>query len=380
MDILIWLKQLKITFFTGWMLNMVTRIRDHIFATDGSLIRLLLCVAVFALFYLLSRVVRYKIMPWIVSKLENRPKKGFFVIAKGFCKPAPVAVWIFGIFLACLLFPLPADLAFSFTSTMRKLLRISMICLFAWGLIGSSDLGPVLFQDMQGKLDLEVDNTVTSFLNKILKGTVLVFAVLMLLQELNFPVGSLITSLGIVGLTISLAAKDYATNFFGGLVVIFEKPFSIGDWIQCSAGEGSVEDITFRSTRIRQLDDTVLVIPNSLLVGNALTNYSQINQRLAKYTVGVTYDTTRPQLEALLADIRTMLRNREDIDPERINVRLTGFGDSSIDILIQYYANTGVLAEFLQIQESVNLELMDVMEQNHCSFAFPSTSVYIEKK
>lgn len=380
MDIFHWLEQLKITFFTGWILNMLTRIKDHFFTTDGSFVRLLFCIAIFALFYLLSRVVRYKVMPWLVKKLGNQPKKGFFVLAKGFCKPAPVAVWVLGIFLACILFPLPADLAVPFAATMRKMLRITMICLLAWGLVGSSDLGPILFQDMQGKLELEVDNTVTSFLNKILKGTVLVFAILMLLQELNFPVGSLITSLGIVGLTLSLAAKDYATNFFGGLVVIFEKPFSIGDWIQCSAGEGAVEDITFRSTRIRQLNDTVLVIPNSILVGGALTNYSQINQRLAKYTIGVTYNTTRSQLESLLADIRTMLAAREDVVSDRIFVQLTGFGDSSIDILVQFYAKTGVLAEFLKIQESINLELMDVMERNKCSFAFPSTSVYIEKK
>ncbi|WP_158097518.1 mechanosensitive ion channel family protein [Gemmiger sp. An194] len=358
---------------------MIEKITGYILNTEGALFQLAISLIVFAVSYLISRLVRYKVMPWLMNLLNKKEKKGPYVLAKGFSRPAPVAVWTTGIFLACILLPLPADLALPFGNLMSKLLRVTMICLLAWGLIGSSDLGPVLFHDVRGKLDLEVDNTVANFLNKILKGTILVFAILMLLQELGFPVGSLITSLGIVGLTLSLAAKDYATNFFGGLVVIFEKPFAIGDWIWCKDGEGEVEDIAFRSTRIRQLNDSVLVIPNSILVSNAMINYSQINRRLAKFTLGVTYDTTRSQLESLLADIRAMLAAREDVHPDTIRVQMTGFGASSIDILIQFYATTGALAEFLKIQESINLELMDLVYKNGCSFAFPSTSVYIEK-
>lgn len=358
---------------------MIAKIPEYILNTEGALWRLVTSLIVFAVAYLISRLVRFKIMPWLVDLLKKREKKGAYVLAKGFARPAPVAIWSTGIFLACILLPLPADLAVAFVTVMSKLLRVTMICLLAWGLIGSSDLGPVLFHDVSGKLDLDVDNTVANFLNKVLKGTVLIFAVLMLLQELGFPVGSLLTSLGIVGLTISLAAKDYATNFFGGLVVIFEKPFSIGDWIWCSAGEGEVEDIAFRSTRIRQLNDSVLVIPNSILVSNAMINYSQINRRLAKFTLGVTYDTTRSQLESLLADIRAMLAARPDVHPDTVRVQLTGFGASSIDILVQFYTTTGALADFLKIQESINLDLMDLVYKNGCSFAFPSTSVYIEK-
>ena len=358
---------------------MIEKITEYILNTDGALFQLVISLIVFVVSYLISRLVRHKIMPWLMNLLNKKEKKGPYVLAKGFSRPAPVAVWTTGIFLACALLPLPADLGGALTSLMSKLLRVTMICLLAWGLIGSSDLGPVLFHDVRGKLDLDVDNTVANFLNKVLKGTILVFAILMLLQELGFPVGSLITSLGIVGLTLSLAAKDYATNFFGGLVVIFEKPFAIGDWIWCSAGEGEVEDIAFRSTRIRQLNDSVLVIPNSILVSNAMINYSQINRRLAKFSLGVTYDTTRSQLESLMADIRAMLAAREDVHPDTIRVQMTGFGASSIDILIQFYTTTGALAEFLKIQEAINLDLMDLVYKNGCSFAFPSTSVYIEK-
>lgn len=362
------------------MFKMFTQIKDYLFNTDGAWLQIFLCVGGFFLCYLFSRLVRYKIMPWLIDVFDKRNKKGLHLLAEGFSKPAPIAIWTLGIYISFLFFPLPPTIYSSLMIGLSKLLRVTMICLLAWGLIGSSDVGPLLFHDMRGKLDLDMDNTVAAFLNKLLKGTILVFAVLMLLQEFGIRVDSLIASLGLAGLTISLAAKDYATNFFGGLVVIFEKPFSIGDWISCSAGEGSVEDIAFRCTRIRQLNDSVLVIPNSVLVSNALTNYSKINRRLAKYTLGVSYSATREQLEHLLADIRTMLAARPDVLDDTIRVQLTGFGASSIDILVQFYTNTGVAAEFLKIQESVNLDLMEVVQKNNCSFAFPSTSVYIEKQ
>ena len=165
----------------------------------------------------------------------------------------------------------------------------------------------------------------------------------------------------------------------GGVMVLFEKPFAIGDWIKTTVGEGEVEDIAFRSTRIRTLENAQLVIPNSVVVNEALTNYSRINKRLAKYTIGVTYSATRAQLETLMESIRAMLTAREDIWEDSVRVQFTGFGDSSLNILVQYYAKTGALADFLKIQEEVNLDLMGLMEQAGCEFAFPSVSIYREK-
>lgn len=345
----------------------------------GALVQLAVCAALFIACYLASRLVRYKIAPWLVSKAERRTKKVLFIFVRGFAKPLPVLVWSVGLYFALLALPLPPQYSAWLRPWLGKLLNIDLIALLAWGLVGSSDIGPLMMQRVQGGLALELDQTVTSFINRLLKGVVMVFAVLMVLEELGAPVTSLITSLGIVSLTLSLAAKDYATNFLGGVMVIFEKPFSIGDWISTSAGEGEVEDIAFRSTRIRTIDNAQLIVPNSILINDALTNYSRINKRLAKFTLGVTYDATRAQLEALMESVRAMLSTREDVWEDSVRVRFTGFGDSSLNILVQYYAKTGALADFLAIQEQVDLELMGLMEQAGCQFAFPSVSIYREK-
>ena len=345
----------------------------------GLLVRLALCAAVFAAAFLVSRLVRFQLAPWLVAMAEKRPKKVLFLFVRGFAKPLPVFLWATGLYIALLLVPLPPACAALARPWLDKLYHIVLIALLAWGLAGASDIGPLMMQRVQGNLDLELDATVTAFVNRLLKGVVLVFAVLMVLEVLGAPVTSLITSLGIVSLTLSLAAKDYATNFLGGVMILFEKPFAIGDWISTAEGEGEVEDIAFRSTRIRTIENAQLVVPNSILMNDSLVNHSRIQKRLAKFTLGVTYAATRAQLEALLDSIRGMLQNRPDVWPDSVRVQFTGFGASSLDILIQYNAKTGVLAEFLAIQESVDLELLDLVQAAGCQFAYPSVSVYTEK-
>lgn len=345
----------------------------------GSLVQLAICVGLFAACYIVSRVVRYKVCPWLVAKSEKRSKKVLFIFVRGFAKPLPVLVWSIGLYFALMALPLPSQYSAILAPWFDKLLNINLIAMLAWGLVGASDIGPLMVQRVQGGLSIEMDPTVTNFINRLLKGVVITFAVLMVLEEVGVPVASLIASLGVVSLTLGLAAKDYATNFMGGVMVLFEKPFAIGDWIKTTVGEGEVEDIAFRSTRIRTLENAQLVIPNSVVVNEALTNYSRINKRLAKFTLGVTYSATRAQLEALMESIRAMLTAREDIWEDSVRVQFTGFGDSSLNILVQYYAKTGALADFLKIQEEVNLDLMGLMEQAGCEFAFPSMSIYREK-
>lgn len=361
------------------MLQMLDVFTTYYAENPGSLMQLAICVGLFAACYIISRVVRYKVCPWLVAKSEKRIKKVLFIFVRGFAKPLPVLVWSIGLYFALLALPMPPQYSAALRPWFDKLLNINLIAMLAWGLVGASDIGPLMMQRVQGGLSIEMDPTVTNFINRLLKGVVITFAVLMVLEEVGVPVASLIASLGVVSLTLGLAAKDYATNFMGGVMILFEKPFALGDWIKTTVGEGEVEDIAFRSTRIRTLENAQLVIPNSVLVNEALTNYSRISKRLAKFTLGVTYSASRAQLETLMESIRAMLIAREDVWEDSVRVQFTGFGDSSLNILVQYYAKTGVLADFLKVQEEVNLALMGLMEQAGCEFAFPSMSIYREK-
>ena len=186
-------------------------------------------------------------------------------------------------------------------------------------------------------------------------------------------------SAGLVGLTISLAAQDSAKNLFSGLVILLDRPFSIGDWITVGDVSGEVVDINFRSTKVRALDNSVYILTNSTVSSATINNGTLRNKRLYRFTLGVTYDTTRPQLEQLMTDLTAMLKASPYTYEDSVLVKLSGFGASSIDLLVSAYLRTADMTRFLQMQNDLNLDLMDVMQKNGVDFAFPSTTVYLEK-
>ena len=355
-------------------------LRTYWTENPGSLLRLGGAVVLFAVVYLISRLVRHKLLPWAQKRVDRRKNRLPGILLKGFSKPLPVLIWVLGLYAALFFLPLPDAWLDELLRWALRLLRIALIGLLAWGLIGSSDIAPMMVQNVQGKLDVEVDKTAAAFINKILKIVVICFAVVMVLGEMNFDVNGLLAGFGLAGLTVSLAAKESATNLFSGLILITEKPFSLGDWIQTGTVEGSVEDIGFRSTRVRTLDGSLVTVPNSQLCADNIVNATQRTLRMLRFTLGVTYDTPRTTIENLMEELRTMLSAREDVDSSTVRVRLTGFSASSIDILVQCAVKTPDLAVFLATQEQINLEILDIMQRQGAEFAFPSQTVYMKQE
>ena len=255
--------------------------------------------------------------------------------------------------------------------------RLVMTLLVCEGLYAASDLADLLLASCSP--EIRSNKTLCSLLDTAYKVLVIVLCVAALAQEVGFPIGSIVAGAGLVGLTISLAAQESASNLFSGIVILLDKPFSIGDWITVGNVEGEVIDINFRSTRIRSMDHSVIIITNSQICASTVQNAALRTMRPYKFTLGVTYGTTRAQLEKLMADLQAMLDNSPYTNKGTNIVRLTSFGDSSINILISAYLTTNVYATFLQQQNDLNLNIMDVMQADGVDFAFPSTSVYIEK-
>ena len=352
---------------------------EHWAAHPNSLWQLFVCLAILLVGVVLRQLVRCKLTPWLIKKTQKYQGKALPVLINGFSKPVPLLMVVLSLYIALCLLPIPASWSAAMMPWLTKLLRITLICLLAWGLVGSSDLAPLLMRNMQGHLDLEMDRTVTAFLNKLLKILVLAFAIVIVLGELDFDVTGLITGMGLVGLTLSLAAKESATNFFSGLVIILERPFALGDWITVGSTEGTVEDVGFRSTKVRTLDGSLVVVPNTAVCSETLVNGTQRTKRLYRFSLGVTYSTTHAQIEQLLQGLRQLLTAHPLVDQDSVMVRLKGFGASSIDVLVHCYVQRPDLAGFMQVQEQLNLQIMDLMEQLGIDFAFPSQSIYIEK-
>jgi len=234
-----------------------------------------------------------------------------------------------------------------FLLTVFELAATFFVC---QGLYAAADLTDLLLASC-GE-EVRTNRTLTTLLNKVYKVLIVVLGVMTMAQESGLPVGSIVASAGLVGLTISLAAQDSAKNLFSGLVILLDRPFSIGDWI--TVGDVSGEVATINNGTLR-------------------------NKRLYRFTLGVTYDTSRPQLEQLMADLTAMLKASPYTYEDSVLVKLSGFGASSIDLLVSAYLRTADMTRFLQMQNDLNLDLMDVMQKNGVDFAFPSTTVYLEK-
>ncbi len=344
----------------------------------GGVLGFVVCAAIAVAIALaglgLGRLCKQKLFPVLVGYAEKRKLTAAAILLKGFAKPTFITLRILGVLLG-LLFLFPTLLGTALT----LIIRIVIILFLTIGFWNSAEVSSLLLRGASSHFDIAESKTISSVLVKAYRALVAIFAIIILMGEFNFEITGLITSLGIAGLTISLAAQDSASNLFAGLLILIERPFNIGDWVNIDGTEGTVEDISFRSTKIRALDNSLYVLPNANVSATTINNGTNREKRMYRFTLGVTYDATRPQLEQLMADIEAMLKAHPHALADSVIVRLSGFGDSSIDLLVSCYLDTVDMPVFLAMQNELHLNIMDIMAANGASFAFPSTSVYIEK-
>jgi MscS family membrane protein len=207
---------------------------------------------------------------------------------------------------------------------------------------------------------------------------------LLIAQNLGYSIAGIVASLGLGGAALALASQDTLANLFGSFMILVDKPFAVGDWIKGSGFEGVVEQIGFRSTRIRTFGKTIENIPNNMLANVKVENMDRrkdpgLNVRRIKMTLGVTYATSADQMEQALENIREILRDDPGVaQGQTILVRFTDFGDSALDIFLYYFADSADWDYYLGVRERVNLKIMRMLEGMGLEIAFPSRSVYIE--
>jgi len=240
---------------------------------------------------------------------------------------------------------------------------------------GIVSLRPDVFKRVTG---LSIPERLLPFLNTVVKYLIVALGAIFILQELNFDVAALIASLGVVGIGISLASQDTVANLFGFAAIVTDNPFEVGDFIKTPDVSGVVEQVGMRSTRVRQLDQALVTVPNNLLSNAVVLNWSRLQKRRINFTIGLTYDATSQQIKAFVHHVREMLKEAEDVDPETVVVHFVEFGASSLDVLVICQVLLPDWGEFTARKEQLYLEIMEIVENLGLGFAFPSQSVYIE--
>ena len=217
---------------------------------------------------------------------------------------------------------------------------------------------------------------------KSLKILIFILGLAAVLELWGIKIGPIIAGLGLFGVAVALGAQDLFKNLISGILVLVEKRFKIGDWILVEdIIEGIVEKIGFRSTVIRKFDKSIAIIPNFQFAENAVINISQTTNWIISWTINLQYDSTIDQLKTIRNEIEDYIKKHEDYKPELgYAVRIDKFAESSIDLYVRCFTKTDDWDEWLAVKERLAIQIKQIVEKNGASFAFPSQSIYVEKK
>jgi MscS family membrane protein len=272
------------------------------------------------------------------------------------------------------------SIIFKETETIKNILNTLIVYDIFWAILAIAEALRGLAHQFAGRYSSDLSQEVGNFMLTILKILISGVGLGAMLQVWGINVTALVASLGIGGLAFALAAKDAASNLFGSFSLLADKSIRIGEWIKVNGVEGTVEDIGMRTTKIRSFGKSLITVPNQIVANNPIENFSRRGVRRIKMRIGLTYSTSSEQMIKIVEEIKYMLHNHEHISQkETLLVNFESFGDSALNIFIYTFTSTANWAKYLNIREDVHVKIMQIVEDNHSSFAFPSQSIYIEE-
>ncbi len=322
--------------------------------------------------FLVKRVI-LKILPRLMKTRTYWDNALFAALQR----PLTVLIWIVGLSWAVeIIWRETHDPMFMVFEPIRD---IGVIWCFAWFLIrfireAQEHIVRKAMMEEKG-----FDRTTVDAISKLLRASVIITAVLVVLQNLGFSISGVLAFGGIGGIAVGFAAKDLLANFFGGLMIYLDRPFNVGDWIRSPDRdiEGTVEEIGWRLTRIRTFDKRPLYLPNATFATIAVENPSRMSNRRIYETIGVRYDDAS-KIRGIIEDVRKMLENHPEIDTDQtLIVNFNAFGPSSLDFFVYTFTKTTEWVKYHQIKQEILLDILDIIEAHGAECAFPTTTVHL---
>ncbi|MEO6002720.1 MAG: mechanosensitive ion channel family protein [Opitutus sp.] len=336
--------------------------------THYAIAAMLLVVALLA-----RRIVTMVLFPFLqklASKTRSTLDDKMFPALES---PVAAFVMLVGIFSALAVLKLPP----ASDDAIRSGSRVAFTLVVFWGMWRA--LSALLAQATEVAQHRKLG--IAAFMPWIKKSLMTVFivlGVLLTIQSLGYDVKAILAGLGIGGLAFALAAQDTLANVFGAIVVAVDQPFRLGETVRIQNNVGAVEDIGLRSTRVRLVDKSLMVIPNKIVAAETITNLSRFVRRRFEQVIGLTYDTTPEQLTSIVEEIRQIVTTQPEVDAPGVLVFFRDFSASSLDIWMVYECPNPDFGKAMQVKQRINLLIMRAIEARGLSFAFPSQTLYLE--
>jgi len=226
------------------------------------------------------------------------------------------------------------------------------------------------------KTKTELDDQLLPVIRKIVKITLVVIAIIIILEKFGYNISGLVAGLGIGGLAFAFAAKDLLGNLFGGISIFTDKPFKVGQTVKVMGYSGKVKAIGLRSTRILTFDGTHLIIPNSKINEDVVENISMEKTRKVKLNLNVNFNTSNSKIKKAKEVIKKIIKENEHTKDDS-KVYFSGFKESSLNLLVIYYIEN--IKKLLVAKDEVNLAIKEAFEKNKISFAYPTQTLYVKK-
>ncbi len=334
------------------------------------LFTLIICSILYILFYFMALYMIHLLSNRYITHLKDEKKKKRRLALY-------ISIWVttgvFLLFLPSLVLPV------SVTKAIFSTAKITRIAVLIFVFLRAADIVYVYARNYVLTTPGKLDNQLLPIIERLIQFLIVLAGLITILHHLNVNVTAMIAGLSIGGLALALAAQDTVKNFIGSAMIFIDQPFQIGDYIEATNYAGTVEEVGFRSVRLRNIDQSVISVPNGNVANDTIINLGLRPMRRVQLNIGVTYNTNPDKIDQYLQALRTLVEKHPYTSKIDYIIRFHSLGASSLDIFFRVYITAATLADELRIREEIIFGIVRLASMLQISFAFPSTSLYIEQ-
>ena len=337
---------------------------------DHWLLKFIIIISIIIIINVITRIV----LNFLKKQFSKTDNVWDDCVINSLYRPITILVWILGVVLTLEAFNNDfkiINISEDFLTSLKRVGIIFSIALFLNNLSKNFQVAIIKNNEINS---VDVDEATYEAITKIVRLSIIITSGLIILQTFGFSISGVLAFGGIGGVAVGFAAKDMLANFFGGLMIYLDRPFRKGDWIRSPDREleGTVENIGWRQTSIRNFRKNVIYIPNSVFMNIIVENPSRMTHRRIREVIGLRYKDM-PKMLPIVEQVKSMIASHKDIDHSQPTiVNFDSYNDSSIDFFIITYANTTQWVKYHEIKQDVLMKVGEIIENNKAEIAFPT--------
>ena len=337
-------------------------------------ISLIIAITIMALIDIFSPMITY-----LIIKIFNIKQSSKEIKNNTFYLPLRVFFRITGLYIAFLYLKQNFGITDKVTEIVTKVYKIIVIITMANSLANSITKKSRLVKRIKDKSEKDLDDSSIRIMVRIIRIIIYIIAAFIIFIEIGYDLSGLVTGLGLGSVVLTLALQDTIKNFVGGIIIFMDKPFKVGDYIKILDYAGTVEDMTFFSTRVRTVDNAVVQIPNSSISASSVENLAKIQKRRYYLDLELVLDTKLEEIEKLKKEIIRMLYKNENVIQDSINVHFNKITANGFNIMVICFFNVTAYMDFLDLQEEVNKQIITILNKNNIGLAYDTKTIELKK-